>query len=164
METNEHNNTALRLQELSESDFEIVDGQPHVIGWSITTTAGQEIGVVHDLIFDKEAKKVRYVVGSIQEKIKENSELVLIPIGILDLHEKNNEVIMPEVSNGYLNTLPVYVKGTIISPAEELAIRYAFLGKDGLTELDEDKEKSLVDFYEHEHFNDERFRRSRSAD
>jgi sporulation protein YlmC with PRC-barrel domain len=164
MEVNEHNNTALRLQELSESDFEVVDGQPDVIGWSIITTAGQEIGKVEDLIFDKEAKKVRYVVGSIHGNENNDLKLVLIPIGIFDLHEKNNEIIMPGVSNGYLKTLPVYVKGTVISPAEELAIRYAFMGNDGLTDLDEERDKPFVDFYEHEHFNDERFTRSRSVD
>ena len=160
MEQNEPNNTALRLEELSKSAFEIADHQPDITGWDILDSAGYDIGEVHDLIFDKETRKVRYIVSNVHFEVEENSRLVLIPIGIVTLHEKEDEVIISELSASYLPTLPVYKTGTVISPAEELAIRYAFLGKKGLETSTEDPYVNhQADFYAHEHFNENNFRR-----
>lgn len=165
MELNEHNNTALRLEELSSSDFEIADHQPDITGWDILDSAGYDIGEVQDLIFDKESRKVRYIVSNVHFEVEENSRLVLIPIGIVTLHEKDDEVIISELSASYLPTLPAYKTGTVISPAEELAIRYVFLGNKGLQTTAEDPYVNhQADFYAHEHFNDENFRRRLGPD
>lgn len=165
MEENEHNNTALRLEELSGSDFEIADHQPDITGWDIVDSAGYDIGEVEDLIFDKESRKVRYIVSNVHFEVEENSRLVLIPIGIVTLDEDDDEVIIPELSASYLPTLPEYKAGTIVSPAEELAIRYAFLGNGGLDITSEDPYTSHPDdFYTHEHFNEENFRRRNHPD
>jgi sporulation protein YlmC with PRC-barrel domain len=160
MEENEHNNTALRLETLSNSDYEIVDNQPNISGWKIIDVMGNEIGKVEDLIFDREAKKVRYVVSRLKLDHAKDSRLVLIPIGIVSFHESEDELIIPEISFGYLNSLPVYEPGTVISPAEELAIRYAFLGDDGLVLASDDDQSSKADFYDHAHFNDDHYKRN----
>lgn len=48
--------------------------------------------------------------------------------------------------------------GKTISPAEELALRYAFLGEDALPDADAVVyERHPEDFYTHKHFDDARF-------
>jgi len=160
MEPNEHNSTALRLHELSKSDFEISDEQPDIISWKIVDEQGEEIGDVVDVIFDMEKKMVRYIVGLIDMDDQEDSRQVLIPIGVVDLDEVEDEVIMPEETTVFLASLPKYESGTVISPAEELAIRYAFMGKNGLIEeSDKDYQSHPSDFYTHQHFDDTKFKR-----
>lgn len=161
METNEPHKTTY-LEELSASDFEVADKQPDINGWEIVDPLGNELGEVEDLIFDSNARKVRYVVANLELEELENEGnddyLVLIPIGIVDLDEDEEEVILPEVSIGFLATLPRYTPGKTISPAEELALRYAFLGQDALPDADAVVyETHPDDFYTHKHFDDARF-------
>lgn len=163
METNENNKTTY-LEELSGSDFEIADHQPDINGWEIVDSLGNDLGEVEDLIFDSNARKVRYIVASLdlddESHIgnEQDDRLVLIPIGILDLDEDDEEVILPEVSATFLASLPTYTPGKTISPAEELAIRYAFLGQDALPDADSVVyEGHQEDFYNHGHFDDTRF-------
>lgn len=163
METNEPHKTTY-LEELSASDFEVADKQPDINGWEIVDPLGNELGEVEDLIFDSNAMKVRYVVANLDLEELENDEnddyLVLIPIGIVDLDEDEEEVILPEVSIGFLASLPRYSPGKTISPAEELALRYAFLGEDALPDADAVVyETHPDDFYTHTHFDDTRFRK-----
>jgi hypothetical protein len=160
MELNEHNNTALRLEELSESDFEIADHQPDISGWELVATETGALGEVEDLIFDREARKVRYLVVNLDLDELEDSQLVLVPIGVVSLDEDEEEVVIPEHLVSILSTLPVYKEGTVISPAEELAVRYAFMGKDGMViEGSDIYEQHPEDFYEHEHFADNHFKK-----
>ena len=162
MKTNEPHKTTY-LEELSASDFEVADKQPDINGWEIVDSLGNELGEVEDLIFDSNARKVRYVVASLDLEELEDEEtddhLVLIPIGIVDLDEDEEEVILPEVAVGFLATLPRYSPGKTISPAEELALRYAFLGEDALPDADAVVyETHPEDFYTHKHFDDARFK------
>jgi len=79
-----------RLQELDESDFEIVDGQPDIRGWDVKTGDGTTIGEVDELILDARERKVRYMLVDLDEDkldLDENRK-VLIPIGTAQLHEK----------------------------------------------------------------------------
>jgi len=160
MDINEHNHTALRLVELNDSGFEIRDNQPDIITWTIVDTNDNELGEVTDLIFDKETSKVRYIVSLIDLAEEEGTRFVLIPIGIVDLNETEEEVVIPKKYSGALATLPTYRCGTVISPAEELAVRYAFLGTEGLMNTNDDSYQAHPeDFYAHEHFNDEKFKK-----
>lgn len=162
METSENNRTTY-LEELSNSNFEVADYQSDITGWEIIDSEGNEIGEVEDLIFDSNARKVRYIVASLD--LDEGSgtdatdiRLVLIPIGIVELDEDEDEVIVPDVSAEFLLTLPLYTPGKIISPAEEVAVRYAFLGQDSLPDYDAVVyEEHPEDFYTHGHFDDARF-------
>jgi sporulation protein YlmC with PRC-barrel domain len=140
-----------RLKELSESNYEIVDGQPDIQGWDIENSKGVKIGEVDDLLFDPELKKVRYIVLD-----TENNDLnledghVLIPIGVAELHEEDDTVLIPNVTVEQLTALPIYEKGREITPETEAEIRNVFIKPD--TEIVTDS-----DFYEHEHFNETKF-------
>lgn len=168
MEVNNNNRTTY-LEELSGSDFEVAEHQPDIVGWEVVDSEGHELGGVEDLIFDSQALKVRYIVASLdleEDSLAEGeleNRLVLIPIGILHLDEDNDQVIVPGFSRSLLLTLPEYTPGKTISPAEELAIRYAFLGQDALPDADAVVyETHLEDFYSHGHFDDARFAKRNS--
>ncbi|RZK38218.1 MAG: PRC-barrel domain containing protein [Pedobacter sp.] len=163
METQDNHRTTY-LERLKGSDFEIADHQPDITGWEIRDGLGNELGEVVDLIFDSNARKVRYIVARLDidgqqvTDTDKDSRLVLIPIGIVDLDEQDDEVIVPEASAVFLATLPRYKPGETISPAEEVAIRYAFLGKDSLPDADAVVyQQHPNEFYIHEHFNESRF-------
>lgn len=165
MESNDHNNTALRLEELSKSNFEIADHQPDILGWEVLSADGEELGEVEDLIFDREARKVRYLVVSLEIDELEDSRLILIPIGVVGLDEDEDEVVIPAQLIPVLTTLPVYKPGSTISPAEELAVRYAFMGLEGtVLEGSDIYESHPEDFYAHEHFSDTHFRKRHHPD
>lgn len=165
MELNENNKTTY-LEELNGSDFEIADHQPDITGWDIVDSFGNELGEVKDLIFDSQALKVRYVIADIDATTMETgnkeSRKVLIPIGIVDLDENKDEVILSQFAAGSLIALPTYESGKTISPVEELTVRHVFLGTESMPDA------SIVvyeihpeDFYTHSHFDDSRFNRRR---
>jgi len=165
METQDNHRTTY-LERLKGSDFEIADHQPDITGWEITDGLGNELGEVEDLIFDSNARKVRYIIASLEidgqqiTDTHQNSRLVLVPIGIVDLDEEDDEVILPEASARFLATLPSYEPGKTISPAEELAVRYTFLGQDSLPNADAVVyEQHPEDFYNHGHFDESRYRK-----
>jgi len=160
------NHRTTYLERLKGSDFEIADHQPDITGWEITDSLGNELGEVEDLIFDSNARKVRYIVaslemdGSLVIDTQEDSRLVLIPIGVVDLDEEDDEVIVPEASAMFLATLPTYEDGKTISPAQELSVRYAFLGQESLPDADSVVyEQHPEGFYSHGHFDESRFRK-----
>ena len=163
METHENNKTNY-LEELSGSDFEIADHQPDINGWEILGPQGEEIGEVVDLIFDSQARKVRYIVAELDFETESGdyveSKTVLIPIGVVDLDDDEDEVILKELVIQQLLSLPDYESGKAISPVEELAVRYAFLGDASLPDANSvSYDTHPDDFYTHGQFDDSRFTR-----
>lgn len=140
-----------RLKELSESDYEIIDGQPDIQGWDIEDSNGVKIGEVDDLLFDRESKKVRYIVLD-----TENNDLdledghVLIPIGVAELHQEDDTVLIPGITVQQITALPIYEKGREISLETEAEIRSVFIRPDSQIVTD-------GGFYEHEEFNQTKF-------
>lgn len=161
MENNENNKTTY-LEELSGSEYEISDDQPDINGWQLIDRIGDEVGEVIDLIFDSSAQKVRYIVAELDladEKYSQSeAKVVLIPIGVVDLDDDNEEVLIKDMTGSQLFTLPSFEFGKTISPVEELAIRHAFLGDASLPHADAViYESHPEDFYTHGHFDDSRF-------
>ncbi|MDF3076679.1 MAG: hypothetical protein K0S09_568 [Sphingobacteriaceae bacterium] len=149
MAYNEESNTNTRLQELGGSDFKIVDGQPDIKGWKVKDREGRTVGEVDELIFDAESRKVRYIVLDMDGNDLDLEEHdVLIPIGLAELHEDDDDVILTNVTTEQLAALPEY-DGDINSEHEG-NVRNAFAGAGvaGLAAGDRS-------FYDHEHFNDD---------
>jgi hypothetical protein len=138
-----------RLQELDESDFEIVDGQPDIRGWDVKT-GDQTIGEVDELILDARERKVRYMVVDLDDDALdlEDDRKVLIPIGMAQLHEKDDDVILPGISVEQLRQLPEYDRDNLTDKTE-----YAISTVLGRTGLDQDAQWNSG-FYQHEHFNE----------
>lgn len=163
--SNENKNS--RLQELGGSDFEIADGQPDIRGWDVKDEYGKKIGEVDELIFDRESRKVRYIVLDLEGNVFDlDTRDVLVPIGIAQLHDKDDDVILPGVTAGVLRTLPEYDEDDISDDAE-YKIRNAFAGIGGAalagTTISTGIE-NREDFYNHDHFNENNLYRNRRTD
>src|SRR5687768_5121282 len=95
----EAENKNSRLQELGGSDYKIVKGQPNIKGWDVKDENGRKIGEVDELIFDVQSQKVRYIVVDLEGNVFDlETRDVLIPIGIAQLHDDDDDVIIPGVT------------------------------------------------------------------
>jgi hypothetical protein len=104
----ETNISITRLRELHGSGYEIEDGQPNIIGWDIRDADNRKFGVVDDLLFDPELHKVRYIIANLKNNDFDlERRKVLIPIGIAELAESDDNVIIP-VSVWQIRALPAY--------------------------------------------------------
>jgi uncharacterized protein (TIGR02271 family) len=167
MTSNDYRND--RLQELSGSGYEIVEGQPNIKGWTVKDAGGQKIGKVDELIFDKQSQKVRYLVVDLKGKLFDMKDHdVLVPIGLAELDEKDDDVILPSITSEELRLLPVYEEGTIDSDVEN-RIRNVLsgIGSSGMRGTTASASPTTrndaydEEFYNHEHFNDENIYRNR---
>jgi hypothetical protein len=140
-----------RLQELDESDFEIVDGQPDIRGWYVKTADNTQVGEVDELILDAHERKVRYMVVDLDEDALqlEDDRKVLIPIGTAQLHEKDDEVILDNITTGQLRQLPKYERDNLTEETEYTIS--SILGRSDTYSGD----VMNKDFYKHEHFNED---------
>src|SRR5438270_11417418 len=116
----ETNSRDRRLQELSGSDYEIADGEPDIRGWDVKDASDRRIGKVDELIFDTQSRKVRYMVVDLKNnKLDLDSRDVLIPIGLAELSEKGDDVILNNVTVDQLRSLPEYNDDETLNPEYE---------------------------------------------
>ncbi|MBA2744754.1 MAG: PRC-barrel domain-containing protein, partial [Flavisolibacter sp.] len=148
-----------RLQELGESDFEIVDNHPDIRGWDVKNDQNQKIGEVEELILDAQKKKVRYMVVDLDDNDFDLEDReVLIPIGMAELHKEDDDVVVHNLSAEQLRALPEYDEDHL-TPDVERNICMALGRSDQTTSAQSlDMDES---FYEHEHFNDNNLYRNR---
>jgi len=140
-----------KLLELGNSGYEIVTDEPDIRKWKVRNAAGKYLGVVDELLVDRELNKIRYIVLNIEGKpLNLLSRKVLIPIGIAELDRMDDVVILPAITIEHLATLPTYKRGKL-SIETERKIRTIFI-RSNVPEHDE----NITDdaFYEHEYFND----------
>jgi len=153
MDLNENSNRNSHLQELGDSNYQIVEGQPNIKGWTVKNTAGDRLGEVDELLFDPESRQVRYIVLDLEDNVLDLEERdVLIPIGIAELDEEDDDVILPNVTTEQLRSLPEYDKDNFALETEQ-EIRNIFTGRTVSADSGP--------FYEHEHFNAENLYRKR---
>jgi sporulation protein YlmC with PRC-barrel domain len=152
--SNMDNVRSSHLEELKGSDFEIAEGMADILGWEITDDTGLIIGKVRDLLFDTNAKKVRYIITILEG----DNEGVLIPIGKVELDEEQNLVIVPGLTLRQLRGLPMYIKDNL-TPEDEYAIQHLFQFYESkkLEAEKRDKAYDVNTFYECESFNQDRF-------
>lgn len=122
MERKENEHQLKKLKALSSSEFEIKDGQPDIIRWTVVNSTEQMIGMVSDLLFDQEEQKVRYLVLDLNGNCWGLEERqVLIPIGVAELDKNHDHVVLPNITAQQITVLPDYHKDMpIISTNSEL--------------------------------------------
>ena len=157
-----------RLQELDRSNFEIVKGEPDIRGWDVKNNTGQKVGSVEELILDAKEKKVRYMVVNLDEnEVKLKPRKVLIPIGLAELDQQHDDVLIPHVTLDHVCQLPDYDKNNLTADVErrisstfgrtvpltsaELEEKYAPGDKEKKKKIEDDEVDT--DFYRHEHYN-----------
>jgi hypothetical protein len=147
-----------KLVELGNSGYEIVPDEPDIRNWRVTNKDGKVLGVIDELLVDRQLNKVRYIVLNLQGKpLNLLSRKVLIPIGIAQLDRIDDIVILPAITLEHLATLPTYKKGKL-SFETERKIRHVFAPSNAV-EYDD----TVTDdtFYDDDYFNDRNFYDSR---
>lgn len=161
MDAEESENKYSNLEELGGSGFEIADGQPDVRGWDVIDGEGLKIGEVEEVLFNRESQKVRYLVVDIDdnelnlthtETAEKHPGIVLIPIGLAELDEDEDEILVPDVTAEQIAALPPYEKGNV-TPVTESITRSVLAG----TAVGDAIAYNAENFYSHEHFDEQRF-------
>lgn len=112
-----------RLRELT--DFEVADGNPDVRGWAVRGGDGQRLGVVHELIVEPEALKVRYLDVELDARLRRNNDEthILLPIGVASLDAEDDNVFVPALTAESVRKYPPYTEINITRDYEETMLR-----------------------------------------
>jgi hypothetical protein len=146
----ENNYSFSSLRELRGSGYEIVDGEPDIIGWSIRDASDRKIGVVHDLLFEPQQQKVIYIIAHLKDNDYDlERRKVLIPIGLAELQENNDHVILNTVSPWQIRALPTYDKN--MTDRDEQDIFAIFSGTN--TIATNNTAQMPQNLYEHSNYN-----------
>lgn len=169
------------LQELGRSGYEIVDGQPDIRGWVVKNEMGYIIGDVDELLFSADSQRVRYIIVAVdaENHPSDDERKVLVPIGVADLYDEgkiqdgtpsiiegdrtgiydpreDGQVVVVPINAQQLVMLPNYYEGQV-DPETEMLVRHTLEGANdagfvvGTTSYDPN------DFYQHSHFDEDRF-------
>ncbi|WP_051286541.1 DUF2382 domain-containing protein [Salinimicrobium terrae] len=140
------------LEELNHSDYKIADDQPNIDNWKIVDRSDKKVGKVHDMLFDKDRMKVRYIITNLKDgEIMNDDRKVLIPIGQAQLNTSKERVIVPNIKKEHLTTLPKYDKADNLTQEDETLIVNTFTGTKGTTQYKKET------FYDNENFNEDKF-------
>lgn len=161
MALNDNYNDNNQLQELGGSDYEIAEGQPDIRGWDVKDRQGNTIGEVDELIFDPQSLKVRYMVLDLEDTsmLDTDDNDVLVPIGVAELHESDDDVILTNLDASQLSSLPKYKKGMLNREYED-SVRNAFAGLGTGAAL---AGTAGADYYNHDFYNEDNLYRNRQA-
>ncbi len=144
--------TGNRLHQLKGSDYEIVPNEPDIRGWDVRDESTRHIGKVEDLIFDPQARKVRYMVVKVDKDYgNQSNRNVLVPIGLAKLESTDEDAFLSGITTEQLAALPQY-DGTVTGDIEN-KIRTVLAGAGSLALLNETG-NNRDEFYNHDHFND----------
>jgi sporulation protein YlmC with PRC-barrel domain len=107
-------------------DYKVASDDPDVRGWTVISGDNENVGKVDELIVDTKRMKVRYLVVDINNKYvadPDNEDFhMLIPVGAARLHEKNNDVIVSNITTDNITHYPPYY-GDRITRDQEQSIR-----------------------------------------
>lgn len=157
--TREETNEYRRLESLAGSDYEIADGNPEIQGWDIMDDLGKRVGEVRNLLFNPSSMKVRYLIADLD--IEDSGiRSILIPIGLAELHETEDEVYLPGVTAAQLTAVPEYSEDAIAEMYEE-EVMNSFRSE---TVLEEPYTYDMGKFYSHPHFDDQKIYHKRNLD
>lgn len=153
----ENTNTYSRLKEFGGSDYEMVEGQPDIRGWSVKDDSGNKIGKVKDFLFDTNSLKVRYMIVDLKDNTFDlHNDKVLIPIGLANLDDNEDDVMLPNVTVQQLRTVPAY-RYEDLNDQYETSLRNSYSGAAIDTESYYGSDYVVDDqFYEHDYYNDQK--------
>lgn len=138
-------------------DYKIADDNPDPRGWDVIAN-GKKVGEVDKLIADLNALKVRYLDVELDDDFSGTKDRhVLIPIGAARLDDDNDHVLLQGMTRDALIGLPAYAANTPITRDYENSLR------EGMTGAPVPPTQSGRDYYEHEHFDENRFFGRRGA-
>lgn len=139
-------------------DFKVAEGDPDVRGWEVMASDGRKIGEVDQLLIDRTAMKVRYLDVDLDDDVVANDKNrhVLIPIGYARLNESDDRIMVDSLASTDIAAIPAYTRGPVTRDYET-SLRQSF-DRDyttaGVAAVDTDTDR---DFYDHDHYDDNRF-------
>lgn len=105
------------LELFRDSEFDLAEDQPNVLGWIVSSGDGREIGVVDDLIIDPEQTQVRYLVVT-----RDDDNSILLPIGYVELDAAGFGVRVAGLNAADFDALPRF-EGLPITRVQETELR-----------------------------------------
>ncbi|HET7622222.1 MAG TPA: DUF2382 domain-containing protein [Gemmatimonadaceae bacterium] len=152
MADNDRNMTPGGLVPLDKADdYKIADGNPDPRGWDVIAN-GKKVGEVDKLIADLSALKVRYLDVELDKDFAGTKDRhVLIPIGAARLDDDNDKVLLQGMTRDALIGLPAFAANTPITRDYENSLR------ERMTGAPVPAPRSGRDYYDHEHFDENRF-------
>ena len=150
------NKSVEHLEPLSKSSHKKDHDRPTIDDWKIVDHTGQQIGTVYDLLYDREAKKVRYIITNLKNgKLLKEDRLVLMPVGRARLNRAENEVVFPNITKDQLSALPDYLTVDRLTQQDEYKVRNAFSGTEEKSISKGDYDRKT--FYDHDDYKEEGF-------
>ena len=142
----------VNLEELSNTDYKISDGQANITSWPVLDESDSTVGKVRDLLFDPAQNAIRYIIVDLDESIAGPDEkAILIPIGYANLADDRKAVVIPVMSIEQYELMPRYIIGEVTRDTE-MQIRSAIGSPAALRIEEEIVELEHPDFYQHHHF------------
>ncbi len=137
-------------------DFQVAEGFPDPRGWDVISSGGKKIGKVHDLIVDTGEMRTRYLDVKLDgDAIGASSDHdVLLPVGVAQLDDANDNVVLGSLTEAQLAALPEFTHGEI-SRDYESAVLSQMPGRG------EAAAATGADYYATHHFDDAAFFGSR---
>lgn len=141
------------LEELKDSDYKLADHQPDIYGWNAVDATGKAVGVVHDFLFDRNEKEIRYLIVKLQGGgTAKGEKKIIIPIGKAQVNKQKRKVTVQKSNLEELLNIYVYKNVKNLAIRDEKEILSAFS-----SESMEDVDYKKHHFYNHEAFDEERF-------
>ena len=138
-----------RLKRTKElQDFRVNENDPDIRGWDVYGSEGEKFGTVEDVVVDVKDRNLRYIQVKLSSDVSSTENFILVPVGIANLHDSENEVHINSYNKQTIQNYPEYT-GEPVTREYESTLRKAL--------LPETTETSEEDFYEHEHFDEHRF-------
>ena len=142
----------VNLEELSQGDYRVIDGETDITGWPVRDENSTPVGKVRDLLFDPLQNAIRYIIIDLDKSVSVDDEkAILIPIGYASLGEDKKEVILPVMTESQFTAMPRYIIGEVTRDTE-LQIRSAIAASSTLDVADNIIETEHGEFYRHHHF------------
>lgn len=146
-----NNTNKYHLEELKGSDYQIIDDEPNIQGWTIRDVSGKKVGKVRDMLFDTERLTVRYIISDLKDnELNLEAREVLLPLGRVALDTENKDVVLQRIQNVYLENSPGYAYGELNADYETGI--YGLYRDDSTLPL-EPYDRST--FYDNDNFNNE---------
>ena len=118
-----------------EHDYKVAHDSTDIRGWKVKDASGQHVGKIDGLLFEPTDNEVRYAIAEIDNRC------VLLPVGMIDLDDRDHEVLARGYSKERLLTLREYREADFNETEER---------EHYMAHVPEHKEKQLD--YKREHF------------
>lgn len=168
-----NDDTNADLTRLSDADdFKVAEGYPDIRGWDVKTPEGQKVGEVKDLVVSTNEMRVRYVDVEIDKKWRgdagnDDDKRALLPIGSVELDDQHDDVMVRGMGADVMS-YPRY-SGQNITHQYETSIGQRMRGgaaaagaavagaaKSAAGAVGMGPKAGTKEFYDHEHFDDQR--------